>query len=327
MKTLTKKLAFFALASIVLTGFQANYALASEEEFSDVGSGEIHYVAINYLKSIGLVTGYEDNTFKPDSKINRAEALKMITLACGLEVGAPEQVKEEKDTEETDEDTKDKAADTEETPPAEPIQPFLDTPIDAWYTNYLIAAKDKGVINGYEDGSFKPDQNINLVEALKIYFECLDGITYPEGEQYLYADTAADAWYIKYTNYASSRSLLTVNLDNKIYPDQEVTRGSLSEIIYRNIVADEGYGFGKATYYGGVPDGENNFTAAHKTLPLGTMVEVTGLANNKSVTVEITDRGPYGAGRVLDLSSEAFEQLASLGTGVINVRYKVISNQ
>lgn len=323
MKRLTKKLALIAITSTVLIGSNINYASASEEEFSDVGAGNTHYVAINYLKSMGLIGGYEDGTFKPNSKINRAEALKMITLACGLE--------------ETDEDTKDQDAKTEDSPPPEPVQPFSDTPTDAWYTDYLTAAKNKGIINGYEDGSFKPNQNTKLVEALKIYFECLNEITYPEGNQYLYADTLADSWYIKYTNYASLRSLLTVNLDNKIYPDQEITRGSLAEIIYRNIVADNGYGFGKATFYGSASDGSgtasgetfdmNAFTAAHKTLPFGTFVEVTNLSNNKSVTVKITDRGPYGAGRALDLSSAAFEQLASLGTGVINVRYKVTSNQ
>jgi rare lipoprotein A len=68
-------------------------------------------------------------------------------------------------------------------------------------------------------------------------------------------------------------------------------------------------------------------TAAHKTLTFGTMVEATNLANGKMVTVEITDRGPYGAGRVLDLSSGAFEQLASLGAGVINVGYKILPPQ
>jgi uncharacterized protein YabE (DUF348 family) len=60
--------------------------------------------------------------------------------------------------------------------------------------------------------------------------------------------------------------------------------------------------------------------AAHKTLPFGTQVRVTNLANGRSVVVVINDRGPYIAGRVIDLSDDAFAQLAPLGAGTINVR-------
>ena len=46
-------------------------------------------------------------------------------------------------------------------------------------------------------------------------------------------------------------------------------------------------------------------TAAHKSLPFGTKVEVTNLANKKSVVVKINDRGPFTPGRVIDLSKKA----------------------
>jgi resuscitation-promoting factor RpfB len=60
--------------------------------------------------------------------------------------------------------------------------------------------------------------------------------------------------------------------------------------------------------------------AAHKTLPFGTQVKVTSLASGRSVVVVINDRGPYLDGRIIDLSDDAFAQLAPLGTGTINVR-------
>jgi uncharacterized protein YabE (DUF348 family) len=72
---------------------------------------------------------------------------------------------------------------------------------------------------------------------------------------------------------------------------------------------------GEATWY--YRDG---MVAAHKTLPFGTHVTVTNLANGKTVTVVINDRGPYGEGRIIDLSDDAFAQLAPLGAGVIDVR-------
>jgi resuscitation-promoting factor RpfB len=64
----------------------------------------------------------------------------------------------------------------------------------------------------------------------------------------------------------------------------------------------------------------SGMVAAHKTLPFGTQVKVTNTANGRSVVVVINDRGPYVAGRIIDLSDDAFAQLAPLGVGTINVR-------
>ncbi|MDA0563446.1 septal ring lytic transglycosylase RlpA family protein [Streptomonospora sp. S1-112] len=65
-------------------------------------------------------------------------------------------------------------------------------------------------------------------------------------------------------------------------------------------------------------------TAAHKTLPMDTMVQVTNPANGKSVTVRINDRGPYIEGRCLDLSTASFEQIASASAGVVDVEWQVV---
>lgn len=72
---------------------------------------------------------------------------------------------------------------------------------------------------------------------------------------------------------------------------------------------------GKASWYQ-TTDG----TCAHRTLPFGTIVKVTNLANGRSVSCRVADRGPYVAGRIIDLDREGFEQLASASTGVIDVR-------
>ena len=63
----------------------------------------------------------------------------------------------------------------------------------------------------------------------------------------------------------------------------------------------------------------SGLTAAHPWLPFGTHVTVTNLANGRSVTVVINDRGPFG-GRIIDLSPQAFARLAPLPTGVIPVK-------
>lgn len=65
-------------------------------------------------------------------------------------------------------------------------------------------------------------------------------------------------------------------------------------------------------------------TAAHKTLPLNTIVKVTNLANGKSLILRINDRGPYVAGRILDCSYGAAKKLGFVTRGTAKVRIVVI---
>ncbi|PRX99078.1 septal ring lytic transglycosylase RlpA family protein [Allonocardiopsis opalescens] len=65
-------------------------------------------------------------------------------------------------------------------------------------------------------------------------------------------------------------------------------------------------------------------TAAHRTLPFDTRVQVTNPDNGRSVIVRINDRGPYIDGRCLDLSTAAFEEIASLDQGVVDVEWAIV---
>ncbi|POM25978.1 RlpA-like protein precursor [Actinomadura rubteroloni] len=84
------------------------------------------------------------------------------------------------------------------------------------------------------------------------------------------------------------------------------------------------YGEGQMTA-SGEPFDPSGLTAAHKTLPLGSKVRVTNQNNGKSVVVRINDRGPFVAGRCLDLSTGAMSAVGGMGSGVIPVRYEVLS--
>lgn len=88
---------------------------------------------------------------------------------------------------------------------------------------------------------------------------------------------------------------------------------------------------GKASYYwqpqrvaSGGWFNPNAMTAAHKTLPFGTKVRVTNLNNGKSVVVTINDRGPYIAGRIIDLSKAAAHSISMQGSGVVPVNMTVL---
>lgn len=80
---------------------------------------------------------------------------------------------------------------------------------------------------------------------------------------------------------------------------------------------------GRTTASGEIYD-ENEMTAAHKTLPFGTMVRVTNLVNGNRVTVRINDRGPFVEGRIIDLSFRAAGQLDMIAAGVVPVRVEIL---
>lgn len=93
---------------------------------------------------------------------------------------------------------------------------------------------------------------------------------------------------------------------------------------------------GKASFYGDEYQGRKaangeifdnaQMTAAHKTLPFGTMVKVTRKDNGKSITVRIIDRGPFKPGRIIDLSQAAAAPIGLVRDGVTDVTVEIVSN-
>lgn len=101
--------------------------------------------------------------------------------------------------------------------------------------------------------------------------------------------------------------------------------------------AGGGSGFtqsGKASYYADKFNGRKTAsgavyrpskrTAAHNTLPFGTIVRVTNPRNHRSVKVKVTDRGPHVKGRVIDLSRKAARKIGLVEAGVAPVELKVV---
>lgn len=81
---------------------------------------------------------------------------------------------------------------------------------------------------------------------------------------------------------------------------------------------------GRRTSNGEIYD-MHQFTAAHRTLPFGSMVRVTNLQNGKQTEVRINDRGPFVANRVIDLSQSAAQALGMIGTGTARVKLEVVA--
>ncbi len=95
--------------------------------------------------------------------------------------------------------------------------------------------------------------------------------------------------------------------------------------------------FGIASYYSDLFHGKptasgelynkNKLTAAHKTLPFGTLVKVTRLDNNASVQVRVNDRGPFISGRIIELSREAATRIDLIQDGATRVKVEVVKEK
>lgn len=84
------------------------------------------------------------------------------------------------------------------------------------------------------------------------------------------------------------------------------------------------YGYECSSTASGERYNPNSMTAAHRTLPFGTMVRVTNLSSNRSTVLRINNRGPYRKGRIIDVSKAGAQQLQMMKSGVAHVKVEVI---
>ncbi len=133
----------------------------------------------------------------------------------------------------------------------------------------------------------------------------------------------------KYTTKAKALSIpVDKNVDNTVTtpPETEPAKFTNSEVIK----VEEGTASYYADKFHGRPtaSGEifdmHKVSAAHRTLPLGTVARVTNLRNNKSIILRINDRGPFIKGRILDVSYEAAKQLDFIIQGTAPVKIEVL---
>ncbi len=206
----------------------ANAAFADivYSDFKDVPSDYKYVKSISWMEDNGVVQGFDDSTFRPERAVNRVEFLKMLYETVGME-GYNVDID------------------------------FTDVPENAWYTKYVKEAFATNVVNGYDDGTFRPANTINTVEALKIVSEALYNV---EGliagdytpcfseENRLYSDEDADMWYAKYLFAADTTCTVPEEMIfdrelNLFYfnPAKDLTRGEMAEILYRaKTVVDNG---------------------------------------------------------------------------------------
>lgn len=141
--------------------------------------------------------------------------------------------------------------------------------------------------------------------------------------------------YAKPKSYSSNKSAHNTSMDKKAYSHPTMRPYIIRGIKYYPTVVKVGDKFsGNASWYG--PDfhgkltsnGEtynmHDMTAAHKTLPMNTIVKVTNKRNGLSTVVRINDRGPFVATRIIDLSNKAAHKVQMVGAGTAPVEIEIL---
>lgn len=183
------------------------------QSFSDVSRFHKNYAAVSALSDLGVINGYNDGSFQPDRTVSRAEAVKLLiasTKPPSFVDNAKNDLRERGYT----------------------YANFYDVPVSEWHAPYVMLAQQYGVVGGYPDGSFKPNQSINFAEGLKMIIETygvdVRRLRFTE-RPLLYV--SHNDWFARYFEYAYDKNL--INREKFYHPARAMSRGEFSEILYR----------------------------------------------------------------------------------------------
>ena len=149
--------------------------------FSDVTTRTEYKESIEWMHENRVIQGRDDGNFVPDECANRAEFLRILFEILDVDLSATAQA-----------------------------ELFSDTPADAWYASYVRAARARGTVSGYGDGTFSPGQCVNRAEAIKMAV-----LEFNNGQIPTYRrdygeveDVENSAWFYNYIDYALSANVL-----------------------------------------------------------------------------------------------------------------------
>lgn len=205
------------LTSIVVSSMF--FVTSASANFSDVSSAHTHYAAITSLVDQGILQGYEDGSFKPGTHVNRAEALKIILMGADIEVNGESSAG----------------------------ILFSDVDSDDWFFDYVSTAVSLGIVQGYNDGTFKPEQTVNRAEAMKILLAAAEvSASVPASAPF--PDVSTSDWFSGYAAYAKTWNIQPPQTDGLWHPEEDVTRANMAEMVYRLQQKDElGHAFDEGT--------------------------------------------------------------------------------
>ncbi|HUS17107.1 MAG TPA: S-layer homology domain-containing protein [Chloroflexia bacterium] len=169
--------------------------------FSDVCPTYWAYNYIEYLAARGIVSGYADGTFRPDTTATRAQLAKMIVVARGWSITTP------------------------------PTPSFSDVPSSNPFYGYIETAKAHNVISGYADGTFRPGNTVTRAQICKMIVNAFAFATNTTGGPHFTDVPTSDPFY-GYIETAYNRAIISGYADHTFRPATSVTRAQLSKMLY-----------------------------------------------------------------------------------------------
>lgn len=197
-------LSVYAALCALATTTSVSAQLFAPDPFTDVPESSPYHEAIEHLRTNNVLKGYQDGTFRPEARINRAEFVKLIANPYILDTARLNECLNE----ELDEDDQ--------------TVFFPDVRRDSWYAREVCLAKVKQLIDGYPDGTYRPGEYISFVEAAKILGNTFVMQTNPEPND--------ERWFMPYVNKLSEVRAIPTSIRTF---DQTLTRGEMAEMLFR----------------------------------------------------------------------------------------------
>jgi|GEM_PF-1781017 hypothetical protein len=255
----------FVITTVAFFFFPSAVSLAAS--FPDVPTSHPNATAIYDLQRRGIVQGNDDGTFAPDRNLNRAELLTLIYRANGKETRSIYR------------------------------GCANDIPDEAWFSTVVCTAMHDGFVQGYPDRTFKPQQVVNIVEALKMVLNGME-FTVPvlTQEDRLSIDfignITSSAWYAPYLHRSIALGLLPASFTEKntFNASEPVTRASAAEILYRALNTED------TLFEKEGDEEENNDNPPINNNPINNNTDHPSASKNESLPIHKTgETGERGA--------------------------------
>lgn len=192
-----KKVMVLMAAAVMIIGITVS---ASASGLIDI-AGTSNEADISRLAALGIVSGYEDGTFKPEQSITRAEFAKIICNMLGMQSAAEL---------------------------SKGTTKFSDVPANYWAAGYISIVSSQGIIKGYPDGTFKPDANVTYAEAVTMLVRSLGLAPVIEGK---------GSWPANYVFKASELGI-TKGLTSS-YGTDAANRGNIAGLCWNTLTQDK----------------------------------------------------------------------------------------
>jgi photosystem II stability/assembly factor-like uncharacterized protein len=171
-----------------------------DASFSDVRPGDYFYEGVRYLYCGGAISGYQDGTFRPYDNATRGQLAKIITLAEQWALEVPQDAH------------------------------FSDVPAGSTFYPFVETAYSHGVIGGYEDGTFRPNNNVTRGQIAKIIVLARGWQPVNAGEDF--SDVPAGSTFHPFVEAAYAHGILSGYEDGTFRPGNNATRGQIAKIVH-----------------------------------------------------------------------------------------------